>query len=77
MSDSILEEKSGPKECLDPEDSFCQDLMNDDLDLATCLYFHPSIKECLINVEVDFNFPFNFQVLQQEQLQDYDLARRR
>ena len=77
MSDSILEEKSGPKECLCPEDSYYQDLINDDLDLATCLYFHPLIEECMINVEVDSNFPFNFQVLQQEQLQDHDLAARR
>ena len=77
MSDSILEEKSGPKECLRPEDSYYKDLINDDLDLATCLYFHPSIEECMINVEVDSNFHFNFQVLQQEQLQDDDLAARR
>lgn len=73
MSDLFLEEKSGPKECLDPEVSFFK-ISSMTISIGLNVYIFILQLRNLINLEVDLNFFFNFQVLQQEQLQDYDLT---
>ena len=66
MDPQILVEKSGPRSKLeDVEDAFFQDLMVDDLDLATCLINHPNIEELA--------FPLDYRNIRQAQLNDQEL----